>query len=342
MASALPPPSTMVVSSLVAVMRRARAEVLGGDAVELAADFLADDVGAGQDGDVAEHLLAAIAEARGLDGQHRDGAAELVDDEGRQRFAVDVLGHDEDRAAQLDGLLERRQEVLDARDLLVGDEDGRVLQRSLHAVGVGHEVGRDVAPVELHAVGVVLVEAERLAFLDGDDAVLADLVHDLGDELADGRVGGADRGHVGDVGAVLDGSSVLLEPSDDGVDALLQAALDDHRVGAGGHVLEALGDDRLAEHDGGGGAVAGDVVGLGRDLLEELRAHVLEGLVELDLAGDGHAVIGDGRGAELLVEDDVAALGAQRHLDGIGEAVDTALEGTTSGLVEDELLCHDR
>ena len=129
---------------------------------------------------------------------------------------------------------------------------------------------------------------------------------------------------------------------DDGLDALVQAALDDHRVGAGGDVLEALGDERLAEHDRGGGAVAGDVVGLGRDFLEELRAHVLERLFELDLAGDGHAVIGDRRGAELLVQDDVAALGAERHLDRVGEPVDAPLERATSGLVEDELLCHDR
>ena len=125
---------------------------------------------------------------------------------------------------------------------------------------------------------------------------------------------------------VVDRPSVLLEALDDGLDALVQAALDDHRVGAGGDVLEAFGDERLAEHDRGGRAVAGDVVGLGRDLLEELGAHVLEGLLELDLTGDGHAVVGDGRGAELLVQDDVAALGTERHLDGIGETVDAPLE----------------
>src|SRR3990172_7000551 len=316
-------------------------EVLGQDAVELAADLLADDIRAGEDGDVAQHLLAPIAKARGLDGQDREGTAELVHDQGGERLTVDVLGDDEDRATELDRFLQRRQELLDARDLLVRDEHGRVLEHGFHAVGVGHEVGRDVAAVELHALRVFLVEADRLAFLDGDDAVLADLAHDLGDQLTDLGVGGADGGHGGDVLAVLDRSGVLLEPGHDGLDALLETALDDHRVGAGGNVLEALGDDGLAEHDRGGGAVAGDVVGLGRDLLEELRAHVLEGLVELDLAGDGHAVVGDGGGAELLVQDHVAALGPERDLDGVGEAVDAALEGATSGLVEDELLSHD-
>ena len=65
-----------------------------------------------------------------------------------------------------------------------------------------------------------------------------------------------------------------------------------------------------------------------------------KGVLELDLAGDGHAVIGDGGGAELLVQHHVAALGTQGHLDRISELVDAPLEGATSGLVEDELLRH--
>src|SRR5262249_3127259 len=69
---------------------------------------------------------------------------------------------------------------------------------------------------------------------------------------------------------------------------------------------------------------AGRVIGLGGDLLDHLRAHVLELVGELDLLGDGDAVLGDAGGAERLVEDDVAALGAERHLDRVGERVDVA------------------
>ena len=245
---------------------------------------------------------------------------------------------DQRRLALLDGLLEGREHVLDARDLLVGDEDERVVEDRFHAVGVGHEVRRDVAAVELHALGVFLLEAQALALFDGDDAVLADLVHDLGDDLADFRIRGADGGDGRDLLAVVDRAGLLGDLRDDGLDGGLDAALDDHRVGPGGHDAEALGDHRLAEHDRGGRAVAGDVVGLGRDFLEELRAHVLERVLELDVASDRDAVVGDRRRAELLVEDDVAALRADRHLDGVGEAVDAALERATSCLVEDQLL----
>ena len=211
-----------------------RAEVLERDRVELAPDLLADDRAAGQDGDVAEHLLAAIAEARRLDGEDRDGATELVHDERRERLTVDVLGDDQRRLALLDGLLEGREHVLDARDLLVGDQDERVLENRLHPIRVGHEVRREVAPVELHALGVFLLEAEPLAFLDGDDAVLADLVHHLGDDLADFGIRGGDGRDGRDLLAAVDVDLVLLELGDDRLDGLLDAALDDHRVGPGG------------------------------------------------------------------------------------------------------------
>ena len=51
---------------------------------------------------------------------------------------------------------------------------------------------------------------------------------------------------------------------------------------------------RLGEHGRGGGAVAGHVGGLGGDLAHHLRAHVLERVLELDLLGHRHAVLGDG------------------------------------------------
>ena len=106
--------------------------------------------------------------------------------------------------------------------------------------------------------------------------------------------------------------------------ALVDAALQVHRVHARGHRLGALAHDRLGQHGRGGGAVAGDVVGLRGDLAHHLRAHVLELVGELDLLGDGHAVLGDARRAEALVEHHVAALRAQRDLHRVGQDVHAA------------------
>src|SRR5207342_1449860 len=96
--------------------------------LELEAHLLGDDLAAGEDRDVLEHALAAVAEARGLHGDARERAAQLVHDERREGLALDVLGDDQQRAAGLDDLLEHRQQVADGADLLVGDEDVGILE----------------------------------------------------------------------------------------------------------------------------------------------------------------------------------------------------------------------
>ena len=132
------------------------------------------------------------------------------------------------------------------------------------------------------------------------------------------------RADLGDLGGRADLLGALLDVLHDGGDRDVDAALEVHRVHAGGHRLGAFPHDRLRQHGRGGGAVAGHVVGLLGDLAHHLGAHVLELVLELDLLRDRHAVLGDARRAEALVEHDVAALGAERHLHGVGENVDAA------------------
>ena len=96
------------------------------------------NVPAGQDGDVAEHGLAAVAEAGGLDRADVEQAAELVDDQHRQGFALDVLGDDEQRLAGLGDLLQQRQHVADVGELLLVDAgSGRSPYSALHVRRVG-------------------------------------------------------------------------------------------------------------------------------------------------------------------------------------------------------------
>ena len=56
--------------------------------------------------------LAAIAKAGRLDRSDLEAAAQLVDDQRRQRFAFDVLGNDEQRLARSHHRLEQRQHRL--------------------------------------------------------------------------------------------------------------------------------------------------------------------------------------------------------------------------------------
>ena len=221
----------------------------------------------------------------------------------------------------------------------IRDQDKGILENGFHPLGVGDHVRRDVALVELHPVLGLDLGLERLRLLDRNHAVLTNLLHSLGDELADLRIVGRDRR---DLGNLLFGIDVLLERLhflNRDLDCLLDAVLDQQRVAAGGHVSQTLADDRLREHRRGSRAVARDIVGLRGDFLDELGPHVLEHVGQFDLFGNGHAVVGDRRRAEFLVEHDVAAFGAERHLYGIGEDVRTALERAARAFIEYELLC---
>ena len=121
---------------------------------------------------------------------------------------------------------------------------------------------------------------------------------------------------MGDAGEVLD------QRGDRDVDP----ALDQHRVAAALDRRHALLDDGLGQHDRRRRPVADGVVGLDRRFLDQLGAHVLERVAQVDLAGDGDAVVGDLGGAGDLLQDHVAPLRAERALHRCGELLDPCLQ----------------
>ena len=259
-----------------------------------------------------------------------EAAAQLVDHEGGERLTLYVLGNDQQRLARLHHRFQQRQQLLQSGKLLFVDQDIRVFHFHPHLVGIGDEVGRDVAAVELHAFDHFELGLERLCFLDRDHAFVADLLHRIGDETTNLRIAiGRDSADLGDLLVRGDVLGVLLEVSDNGLDRKIDAALEVHRVHAGGDSLGTFPDDRVSEHGRRGRAVTGLVGGLRGDLAHHLRAHVLELVLELDLLGDGHAVLGDAWCAERLVEHDVAALGAERHAYRVGECIDAVQHSVT-------------
>ncbi len=212
------------------------------------------------------------------------------------------------------------------------DEDIGVFQFRDHLLGIGHEIGAEIAAVELHAFNDVGLGLEALGLFHRDHAFIADLLHRLGDFLADESVAiGRNRADLGDFVVGRDLLGVFLEVGDDGFDSQIDAALQIHRVQAGGDSLGAFTDDGSGENGGGGGAVAGDVVLLGGDFADQLGAEVLEAVSQFDFLGDGHAVLGDARSAEGLFDHDVTALGAQCDLDGVGENFNAAQQ-TVAGV----------
>src|SRR5215208_6624675 len=156
--------------------------------LELDAEIVRYGGAASQDRDVLEYGLAAVAEARGLERRHLEAAAQLVDDEGRERLALHVLGDDEERLAALCDQFEDRQHRLERGQLLLMDEDVGVLELGDHLLGVGDEVWGEVAAVELHALDNIELGLGGFGLFDRYHALVAHLLHRLGDHLADGGV----------------------------------------------------------------------------------------------------------------------------------------------------------
>src|SRR6185295_18736348 len=109
---------------------------------------------------------------------------------------------------------------------------------------------------------------------------------------------GGDGADLGDFVVRGDLLGVFHEVGDHGVYRKVNAALQIHRVHAGGDRLGAFTDDRRGQHGRGGGAVAGSIGRLGGHFAHHLRAHVLELVFKFDFLGDSDAVLGNARRAE--------------------------------------------
>ena len=134
--------------------------------------------------------------------------------------------------------------------------------------------------------------------------------------------------------------SLFLDALHDFGHGLVDTAFEVHGVGTGGDVLQAGVHDGLSQHGGGGGTVAGLVVGLAGHLFHHLGAHVLDAVLELNLLGDGHAVLGHLRSTEFLVDNHIAAFGTEGHLHCICQLVDAFAKLLASVIIENYLFCH--
>lgn len=149
--------------------------VLEGDS-----NFLGDDCRSGEDGDVVEDGLSVVSEGRSLDCSHTDAVLHLVEDETGEGLALNVIGDNQKWALLLHGSLEELEDLVEVGHLVFGDEDEWLLELHLLGLLVVDEVGRDEAPVELHALNELDFMLEGLALADSDHSGLADLLDKVG------------------------------------------------------------------------------------------------------------------------------------------------------------------
>jgi len=64
----------------------------------------------------------------------------MIDDQRRQRFALNVLGHNQQRACRFHYFVEKGQQILQHADFSIRDQDYRILHHRLHFFWIGDEV----------------------------------------------------------------------------------------------------------------------------------------------------------------------------------------------------------
>jgi hypothetical protein len=180
----LPAPSTMVVFSLVDRDLLGAAQHVQGDVFELDAEVFGDHLAAGQD---------AMSSSMALRRSPKPGAlTAAILRPPRSLLTTSVASASPSTSsAMISSGLRTARPLPAAAAWPAGWRASsraagcRVFQFGDHLVGVGHEVGRQVAAVELHAFDDFEFGFGGLGFLDGDDAFVADLLHGFGDHLAD-------------------------------------------------------------------------------------------------------------------------------------------------------------
>ncbi len=279
-----------------------------------------------------QHRFATVTEARCLHSSNLQAATQFVHDECRQGFALNVFGDDQKRLLGLDHLLEQRHHRLKARQFLLVQQDDRVFQLDSHLVGVGDEIGAQVATVELHAFDDIGLCFQTFVLFDGDDTFVADFLHRVCDLTADlfFAIGG-DGADLCDFVAVGYVTGSGFDRFDDRGSCQIDTALQVHRVHASGNRFHAFFDDGLGQNSRGGGAVTCFVVGPGSNFLDHLCAHVFELVFQFDFLRHGYTVFGDARCAEGFVQNHVPAFGAECDFHRVGEDVYT-LEHPVAGI----------
>ena len=316
------------------------AELLHGSILQLQAKLAGDNLSAGQDCDILQHLFSSVAIARCLDSNYVEGTAQLVDDKGGKSLTLNILCDDEQLRAGLYNLLQQRKNFLNVGDLLIGNQDVGIIQNGFHLLHIGSHVSRYITSVELHTFYQVQLGLHGLGLFNGDNAVLGNLLHSVCNHLADFIIRCGNRCYSCDISLALNRLGHLLDSLNSCIGSLLHALSEHDRVCTCFQVLHTFIDHCLCKNGSSCGTITGNIVGLGSNFSYQLCAHVLELILQLDFLGNGNAIVGDERCAVCLGQHYVSSLRSQSYSDRICKLVNTGSKSFSCLYAKFNFLSH--
>ena len=263
---------------------------------------------ASQNCDIIQISLSSFAESRSLDSYTFECALQLVHDDRCQCFAFQVIADDEQLSALLYDLFQNRQDLLNVIDLLVSDEDIRILQYSFHLFCISYHVRGEVSSVELHTFYDFQRSTHSLGFFHRDNAVLADLFHCFCDQSTDRIISSGYGSNLCDAVLAVNVLSQSLDFIHSYIYCTLDPSLEYHRISTCSYIFKSFFDNDLRQQSCSCCSVTGNIVCLGSYFLNNLCAHVLYCIFQFDLSCDRNTIVSDQRGSELLVDQYVSSL----------------------------------
>ena len=173
------------------------------------------------------------------------------------------------------------------------DQNLWILKNALGLLWIRHEVRRQIALVKAHALDIFKSGVGGLAFLNFDNAIGANSVNGLRNQLAQVRVMvGAHGRNLFQISATLALLRHFNQRVAGGGRRKINSALQSDGVHRARYELQATIKDSRGKNRGGGGSITSDVCGFLCHLMHKLGAHVLKRTWQLNFLGNADAVLG--------------------------------------------------
>ena len=212
-------------------------------------------------------------------------------------------------------------------NLLIGNQDIRIIQNCFHLIHISSHVCGDITSVKLHTFYQIQLCLHGLGFLDGDNAVVGNLFHRICNHLTNFIACCRNRCNSCDVVLAVDlaGSSSAMASTAHSV-AFCIPFLKMIGFAPAARLLHACADHCLCQNSCGCGAVTCNVIGLCCNFFYQLCTHVLECIFQLDLFCDGHTIVGDQRSTVGFIQYYVSSLRSKGYSDGICQLINAGFQ----------------
>ncbi len=125
-----------------------------------------------------------VAEAGRLDGCTLEGPADLIHHKRRQGFSLYFFRDDQERTTLFRDFFQKRQQFIEGSNLLLMDQNQRILQHAFHPFLIGCKVSGQIAPVKTHSLDDLQFGRHGFGLFHRDDAVPTDFLDSLGEEIS--------------------------------------------------------------------------------------------------------------------------------------------------------------